>query len=78
MYNKYRKQEPQKCVLPFDLIYTTKLGRAYVVLFYLHKMITKVIIKAIAMKVVTINPKDNRYINLIRIVSIIAPPPILQ
>jgi len=63
MYNKNRKQEPQKCVLPFYLINTTKLGRAYVVLFYLLKKITKVIIKAIAMNVTTIKPKNNSHIN---------------
>ena len=33
LYNKDRKWEPQKCVLPYIfMINTTKLGRAYVVL----------------------------------------------
>ena len=47
------------------------------VLFYLLKIITKVMIKAIATNVTAINPKDNRHIVSNNIDSIIAPPPFL-
>ena len=56
------------------------LVKVYVVLFlyYLFKIITKVIIKTNAMNVIAISPKTNSIIYCIKIDSIIAPPPFLQ
>ena len=53
------------------------LAKRNVVHFYLLKIITKVIIKAIAMIDTAINPKKNRLSKFINIMYI-APPPFSQ
>ena len=72
MYNIDRKRETTKW-LPMKSLNNHSTVQSRMVIFYLLKIITNAIIKAIAMIVTPTNPKNSRYIICNNKVSI-APP----